>query len=49
MVMVLPMRLKQVATLPIPIDTDNDGLANLLDLDSDNDGIPDAFEAGQMP
>ena len=27
------------------IDTDGDGIANLLDLDSDNDGIPDWIEA----
>ncbi len=27
-------------------DTDNDGIANHLDLDSDNDGIPDIIEAG---
>jgi len=26
-------------------DTDNDGVADFLDLDSDNDGIPDAIEA----
>ncbi|WP_396152740.1 LamG-like jellyroll fold domain-containing protein [Flavobacterium sp.] len=28
------------------VDTDNDGIANYLDLDSDNDGIPDIEEAG---
>ncbi len=28
-----------------PVDTDNDGIADYLDLDSDNDGIPDAVEA----
>ncbi len=27
-------------------DTDNDGIADYLDLDSDNDGCPDAIEAG---
>ncbi|MDG2433299.1 T9SS type B sorting domain-containing protein [Flavobacterium sp.] len=27
------------------IDTDSDGIPNLLDLDSDNDGIPDTIEA----
>lgn len=27
------------------VDSDNDGLANSLDLDSDNDGIPDNIEA----
>jgi hypothetical protein len=27
------------------IDTDNDGIPNLLDSDSDNDGIPDFIEA----
>mgnify|MGYP000713201630 CR=1 FL=1 len=27
------------------LDTDNDGIANRLDLDSDNDGIPDNVEA----
>ena len=27
-------------------DTDNDGLADYLDLDADNDGIPDVVEAG---
>ncbi|KDN56363.1 gliding motility protein [Flavobacterium seoulense] len=29
-----------------PIDTDNDGVPDYLDLDSDNDGIYDAFETG---
>ncbi len=29
-----------------PVDTDSEGIANLLDLDSDNDGIPDIVEAG---
>ena len=29
-----------------PTDTDNDGIANNLDLDSDGDGCADAFEAG---
>lgn len=29
-----------------PIDTDNDGIANYLDLDSDNDGIYDVVESG---
>lgn len=28
------------------IDTDGDGIANILDVDSDNDGIPDIEEAG---
>ena len=28
-----------------PVDTDNDGVADYLDLDSDEDGIPDAVEA----
>jgi hypothetical protein len=28
------------------LDTDNDGIANRLDLDSDGDGCPDALEAG---
>ena len=27
-----------------PVDTDNDGIDDYLDLDSDNDGIPDAVE-----
>jgi len=30
----------------VAIDTDNDGIANMLDLDSDNDGILDIEEAG---
>ncbi len=29
-----------------PIDTDNDGVDNYLDLDSDNDGISDIIESG---
>jgi VCBS repeat-containing protein len=29
----------------VPVDSDGDGLADLVDLDSDNDGIPDAAEA----
>ena len=29
-----------------PIDTDNDGTPDYLDLDSDNDGCPDAVETG---
>ena len=28
-----------------PIDSDNDGVEDFLDLDSDNDGIPDTIEA----
>jgi hypothetical protein len=28
------------------VDTDGDGIPNILDLDSDGDGIPDHFEAG---
>ncbi|MBF4472843.1 T9SS type B sorting domain-containing protein, partial [Flavobacterium sp. HJJ] len=31
-----------------PIDTDNDGVANYLDLDSDNDGIYDLIESGTI-
>lgn len=30
----------------VPLDFDNDGVDNYLDLDSDNDGVLDAFEAG---
>ena len=30
---------------PCPVDYDNDGVPNRLDLDSDNDGIPDNIEA----
>lgn len=30
----------------IPLDTDNDGIPNYLDLDSDNDGIHDLDESG---
>lgn len=30
----------------VPIDTDNDGIADFLDLDSDNDGIYDLIESG---
>ncbi|MFK7980771.1 MAG: hypothetical protein AB8G86_12375, partial [Saprospiraceae bacterium] len=33
-------------TFCTPADTDNDGIANHLDLDSDGDGCSDAFEAG---
>ena len=29
----------------VPNDTDNDGVANQIDIDSDNDGIPDTIEA----
>lgn len=29
-------------------DSDNDGLANRIDLDSDNDGVPDIIEAGGL-
>ena len=32
-----------------PIDTDNDGVPDHLDLDSDNDGIHDFIEAGGAP
>ena len=31
-----------------PIDTDNDGIPNYLDLDSDNDGIYDLVESGSQ-
>ncbi len=30
----------------LPVDTDNDGIADVHDLDSDNDGIPDSVESG---
>jgi len=30
----------------VPLDTDNDGVIDQLDLDSDNDGIPDIVENG---
>ncbi|TYA70182.1 lectin-like domain-containing protein [Seonamhaeicola marinus] len=39
------VRFNSVCDIPLFIDTDNDGLANNLDLDSDNDGIPDNIEA----
>ncbi|MEL6674260.1 MAG: FG-GAP-like repeat-containing protein [Bacteroidota bacterium] len=32
----------------VPIDSDRDGIADLLDLDSDNDGIPDVIEVGAV-
>ncbi|WP_369048987.1 thrombospondin type 3 repeat-containing protein, partial [Tenacibaculum sp. UWU-22] len=32
-----------------PVDTDNDGIPDYLDLDSDGDGIPDSVEAGSDP
>ena len=39
--------LDDVFTSPItPIDSDNDGVLDYLDLDSDNDGVYDLFEAG---
>ncbi|MDA9008242.1 T9SS type B sorting domain-containing protein [Flavobacteriaceae bacterium] len=39
--------LDDVFTSPItPIDSDNDGVYDYLDLDSDNDGVYDLFEAG---
>ena len=39
--------LDDVFTSPItPIDSDNDGILDYLDLDSDNDGVYDLFEAG---
>ncbi|WP_054112698.1 Ig-like domain-containing protein [Marinagarivorans algicola] len=34
--------------IPAPQDTDNDGLADRLDLDTDNDGIPDLLESGHV-
>ncbi|MGG7035545.1 MAG: T9SS type B sorting domain-containing protein [Flavobacterium sp.] len=34
------------ASVSTPLDFDNDGVANYLDLDSDNDGIYDLAEAG---
>lgn len=37
----------RLASDPLPIpDTDEDGLANYLDVDSDQDGLSDLFEAG---
>lgn len=32
--------------IEVRCDTDNDGIANSLDLDSDDDGIPDVIESG---
>ena len=32
--------------LPVPCDTDGDGIVNQFDLDSDNDGCTDAIEGG---
>ena len=40
------IRINDPATLPLVIDSDNDGIFDHLDLDSDNDGIYDAVEAG---
>jgi outer membrane protein OmpA-like peptidoglycan-associated protein len=34
------------AQVAAPVDTDDDGLPDFLDLDSDEDGVPDAREAG---
>lgn len=33
----------------LPIDSDNDGVADQLDFDSDNDGIPDSIENQTVP
>ena len=39
--------LDDVFTSPvIPVDSDNDGVLDYLDLDADNDGVYDLFEAG---
>ena len=35
----------RTAPLPVPVDSDGDGVADYHDLDSDNDGIPDNVEA----
>jgi hypothetical protein len=35
-----------VANCTAPLDTDNDGIANMFDLDSDGDGCTDALEGG---
>ncbi len=40
------VRLKNMCTMPIKLDTDGDGIPNRLDLDSDGDTCPDAREAG---
>lgn len=32
-----------------PLDTDNDGLYDFMDLDSDGDGIPDTYEVDRLP
>ncbi len=32
-----------------PVDTDGDGIVDILDLDSDNDGLSDSLEAGSDP
>ncbi len=36
-----------IATDCVALDTDNDGIFDMLDLDSDNDGISDLIESGQ--
>ncbi|WP_406685501.1 hypothetical protein N1F78_07220 [Seonamhaeicola sp. MEBiC1930] len=38
------VRFNSVCDIPLFVDTDNDGLADSVDLDSDNDGIPDNIE-----
>ncbi|MEY4273200.1 MAG: hypothetical protein RL638_148, partial [Bacteroidota bacterium] len=39
----------QYSTTGWTVDTDGDGIPDLLDLDSDGDGIPDSVEAGKDP
>jgi len=31
------------------VDTDSDGISDVVDIDDDNDGIPDTYENGELP
>ena len=41
------VRFSSLCSLPLEVDTDNDGTPNQFDLDSDNDGCADAIEGSE--